>query len=76
MQKKQSNKKQQATAALVFILIALMLAGTDSPSQCSDGIDNDGDGFADMQDPDCIAGGSDHDDESNPPGGSPPPGGP
>ncbi|MGH2726141.1 MAG: hypothetical protein ACRDKS_04110, partial [Actinomycetota bacterium] len=27
--------------------------GGDEPGQCSDGIDNDGDGFTDEDDPDC-----------------------
>ena len=45
------------------------VAGTDfrvppyaKPPQCSDGIDNDGDGFIDMADDDCVS--SEDDDES------------
>ena len=34
-------------------------------TQCSDGIDNDGDGHIDLADPDCING--EDDDESTPP---------
>jgi hypothetical protein len=29
------------------------------PTQCSDGIDNDGDGFIDLEDPQCLNAGQD-----------------
>ena len=41
------------------------LGGIIPTYQCSDGIDNDGDGLVDLQDPDCIN--AQDDDESTPP---------
>lgn len=46
-----------STLALVALLAACGSGGGEEPSpfaQCSDGLDNDGDGFVDMNDPGCL----------------------
>ena len=56
------SRKFSTTAIAVLFFLGLALIGGESTnsgglsnSQCSDGIDNDGDGTADANDPQCSA---------------------
>ena len=50
------GKKKAGLASLMILLFGIMLVGEEyipPTPECSDGIDNDGDGLSDISDPKC-----------------------
>ena len=50
-----------------LLVVGTVLAGVQAKAQCKDGVDNDGDGLVDLNDPGCS--GPNDKDETDPTGG-------